>query len=427
MLGQKEETRYRDVLFAILFILHLGLVGALLVFAVAKSQPDAQDFIIDPHKAVPVAVILGVAGAAGLINSIAWLQIARVFTTALIYISIVFTCAIQVAFALYMFAVGLLWWGVLSLLFAAFMIFFFYIWRRHIPFCVALLQTVVDLTNRYPATVAASIISMFVHLIWTIIWVIVVVLTLRFSQTASTILFVLLLFSYFWTSQVIKNIVHVTVSGTFATWYFLNPNMPENPTLSSFKRATSYSFGSICLGSMLVALIQTVRAIVRSLRNTENGILVFVIDCILSCIDSLIQYFNHYAFVMVAIYGKGFWQSAKDTFRMFQDTGLMPVVNDNIVGTVLSLGCFIVASISAVVGGLLAFFWLGSEVIFAAIVSFAIGFSFCIMTMQVIESGTATIFVCFAEDPVALHRNSPLLYETFVTTYQGLGAPSLPV
>jgi hypothetical protein len=47
------------------------------------------------------------------------------------------------------------------------------------------------------------------------------------------------------TAQVIQNVVHVTTSGVVATWYFRANAMPTSPSLQSFKRATSTSFGSI--------------------------------------------------------------------------------------------------------------------------------------------------------------------------------------
>lgn len=99
----------------------------------------------------------------------------------------------------------------------------------------------------------------------------------------------------------IKNTLHVTVSGLYATVYFMRGSeygMPPNPTLGAFKRydsplslldshcsrfhevifpifslcyfdfrsATTTSFGSICLGSLLVAILQTIRTLLRSIR-----------------------------------------------------------------------------------------------------------------------------------------------------------------
>jgi len=73
------------------------------------------------------------------------------------------------------------------------------------------------------------------------------------------------------TTTVIKNVVHVTGAGVFASWYFLHGTVgvPPNPTLGSLKRATTTSFGSICFGSLIVAALQTLQAVCRSIRYKE--------------------------------------------------------------------------------------------------------------------------------------------------------------
>jgi hypothetical protein len=113
--------------------------------------------------------------------------------------------------------------------------------------------------------------------------------------------------------------------------------------------------------------------------------------------DWLVRYFNKYAFVTVAIYGKSYWQSAKDTFDMFERTGLLALVNDSIVGTVLSLGCFIGGVITAIAGGVFGFIFVPDNWIIATVAAFFIGFTMVAMTTEVIDSGVATLFVCFAE------------------------------
>lgn len=101
-------------------------------------------------------------------------------------------------------------------------------------------------------------------------------------------LIVFCFFSFYWTSQVIKNIVHVTISGVYACYYFLmgSPQgMTKSPTWESFKRACTTSIGSICFGSLIIAVVQTLRALAQMLRgNGDNGLLAFLaclIDCIL--------------------------------------------------------------------------------------------------------------------------------------------------
>jgi hypothetical protein len=154
-------------------------------------------------------------------------------------------------------------------------------------------------------------------------------------------------------------VVHVTVSGTFASWYFLNRAsntdavslMPSNPTIGSFKRATTYSFGSICFGSLLVAAIKTLRALVHGMRRNGDNIVACLLDCILGCIERLMEYFNLYAFTQVAIYGKTYCKAAKDTWKLFKSHGIQAIINDNLIGHVLFLGAMLGGIVTAIIGG----------------------------------------------------------------------------
>jgi len=124
----------------------------------------------------------------------------------------------------------------------------------------------------------------------------------------------------------------VTASGTFATGYFLSPQIPAFPTLHSLRRATTTSFGSICLGSLLVSITQ----ILRSLASDRN----YLLQCILSLLENILKYFNRYAFTQVAIYGKSYIDAATSTWKLILERGLDAVINDNLSNGVLNLGCF---------------------------------------------------------------------------------------
>lgn len=87
--------------------------------------------------------------------------------------------------------------------------------------------------------------------------------------------FVFLLFAFYWMTQVIKTTVHVTVSGLFASYYFQSQPTGDgkhkitisNPTAKAAKRALTTSFGSVCYGSLIVAILQTIRALIRMAAN----------------------------------------------------------------------------------------------------------------------------------------------------------------
>jgi len=225
-----------------------------------------------------------------------------------------------------------------------------------------------------------------------------------------------ILLTLYWVTQVIKNTIHVTSSGLFATWYFLNP-LPHNPTVSSFKRAITTSFGSICLGSLLVAFLQTLRTICRALANKRNDFLAAIAACLIGCIESLVRYFNRYAFAQVAIYGKTYCKAARDTWELIHSHGIEAIINDNLIGGVLSICIIAGGIIGALFGVLLGFLLVPNFVVLIAVLGFIIGYVMTLLTMEVIDSGVATIFVCFALDPLALQRNDPHLYQLFKDTY----------
>ncbi|CAG8570453.1 16629_t:CDS:10 [Racocetra persica] len=241
---------------------------------------------------------------------------------------------------------------------------------------------------------------------------------------------VFLLFTYYWVSQVIQTFIHVTTSGVFASYYFLEgtpQGVPSSPTLKSAKRAATTSFGSICFGSLLVAILQVIRELLRSLaQDTDNPLGAFCVACaavLVGCVDALLEFFNFYAYTQVAIYGKSFCDSAKDTWTMIQDRGVEAIINDNLIGTVIIMGSFLVGMVAALFGYLYTIIFHpnfnvgGGFTPLIVFLSFIIGFQMLSIIGSVIFSGSATTFVCLAENPDALARIKPDLYNAIIRTY----------
>lgn len=128
---------------------------------------------------------------------------------------------------------------------------------------------------------------------WSILWFLG--LGEAVSSSNGAVLF-LLLVSYYWVHQVLSNVVHVTSAGTVATWWFVPfeaASYWSKAVRDSFSRATTYSFGSICFGSLLVAIVQSLRAIAHMARDNEDAkIILCVIECILALIQDIIEYLN---------------------------------------------------------------------------------------------------------------------------------------
>jgi len=420
-----DESPYRDVLFAVIFIFHLIGFLVLFVFGVVKykglpENPTNDD--ITPLNWREIRAFIGICvGCAGFsfVVSFLYIQLVRRFARQMIIGTLIATAVFCIVNAIMVFVSGYIWGGVILLIFALLQVFFYFIWRSRIPFASTVLKTVATVVQEYPATSYTAYASLVVHFIWIFLWACTVIFVQAFAPDVYYTLAAFLILSFYWTTQVIKNVVHVTVSGTVATWYFMKGTVgiPPNPTMKALRRACTYSFGSICLGSLLVAAIQTLRAIINGVRNRANNLVLAIIDCLLSCLEGIFLYFNKYAYTQVAIYGKTYCTAARDTWQLIKSHGVEAIINDDLISGVLTMGAILGGLTCGIFGGVLGWFVLPHYWISTAVAGGLIGFTFVLLTMEVIDSGVSTIFVSFAMDPEALRRNDPELYEKFRERY----------
>jgi hypothetical protein len=91
----------------------------------------------------------------------------------------------------------------------------------------------------------------------------------------------------------LKNTIHVIISGVYGSWYFA-PNSPaKGATRGAFKRAVTYSFGSISLGSLLVAIIQFLRQICSAAQrnaSADGNMVGAILFCILGCLIGILNW-----------------------------------------------------------------------------------------------------------------------------------------
>lgn len=306
---------------------------------------------------------------------------------------------------------------------------YFLIIRVRIPFSIEIIRAVATVIQLYPGTQVVAFFSTILHFAWTCFYIFAFY-TILANVSDTRILYaslIYLLFSFYWVSEVIKNVLHVTVSGVLATWYFLsgsNVGMPASPTLGALKRSLTTSFGSICLGSLIVAIIKTIRAILSIIRGKNDNIVACLVDCCLRCLENIVKYFNHFAFCQVAIYGKTFIEAAKSTWNLLLSSGIEAIVNDNIVSGVLTMGCVFVAILAGAGGVGLCFLlidiantWFLTLAIIFGIFGIVVGFLIANLTSMVMDSGVTCTFVCFAEDREILRNNNPELFQKLMETY----------
>lgn len=98
-------------------------------------------------------------------------------------------------------------------------------------------------------------------------------------------------------------------------WYFNQDMKPHRPITSSLWRAFRYHIGSIAFGSLILALLAIMRAIISLLKFEEPvnkcaHCCWKIANCLLNCLNSYMKYVTKSAYVQIAITGKNFCASA---------------------------------------------------------------------------------------------------------------------
>eukprot|EP01083_Nonionella_stella_P237240 832438_1 len=297
-------------------------------------------------------------------------------------------------------------------------------WKR-IKFASVLLGLGARIIEQFTGTVCVTLTMIVLTLTWFVIWficfILYVISTAPEGETPtsdnmkinSVVLFVLFI-SLYWVTQVNTNISHTTSCGVAASWYFKAPDEPISGTVAAFKRSMTTSFGSICFGSLIVAVLQAIKAIISVAegRKEGNSCILCLIKCCVVCIEKCINWFNTYAFAHCAIYGVSFLNGARQTFDLLLSRGILAIINEDISGMALGAGSLV----SGILCGLLgfgigtAFYVSDSGVNDAMITGLAtygavVGLIFTWLVLSNVRSAIICLFVCFAEEPAVLYQN----------------------
>jgi len=442
--GEKQPSQWRDLPFGLLF--H-AQCSAVMVFAVMFGIPAVTNYwspdkteLSDEQPTAAVATgplypILVAIGSAT-IFMIATLSIiitkAKSFISCLIISSAIF----QIILGITALASGSVVGGAIPLFFGIIGCCYFFAVRRRIPFAAANLHAGVTAVRDHGGIVMLAYVWGVLTLGWLSLWSTVVYSTIvngsvetcdtdeensncqRQLDTSTKIYLVLLVLSFYWTVQVSNNVVHTTVAGIVGTWYF-DPSS-EGAVWASGVRTLTYSFGSVCFGSLLVAIISTIRFMVntRSTANDGRGesMLYCILDCILSLLEDVMEYFNKWAFIYVGLYGYPYITAGKKVAHLFQQRGWTVIINDDLIGRVLSFTSITVGLLCGVVQYLV----FSNEAL--VVFGFVFGVFFSCTMMSVINSAVSTVVVCFAEAPEELESSHPdhsrAMKEAWYNVYQ---------
>ncbi|RLV91252.1 Protein PNS1 [Spathaspora sp. JA1] len=452
-----DKPKYNDWPFAIFFLLVVAgfiAVAAITLNALAKTfsfqgggiYGSGNSFSLNTNTIILFSFVIVIS----FVLSALIILFARMAPKLFIISGLIMNIVLGIGTAIYYFVVGYYSAAIVFLVFSLLGAWVYWRTRSRIPFSATVLTIVIDVMKAYPSTLITSFLGIIIGSGFSVLFAVVIVATyVKFdpnennegcrvgggscSQGKLIGVLVFVFFAGYYISEVIRNVIHVVISGVYGTWYYLansDQGAPRHPALSSLRRALTYCFGSISFGSLIVAFIQLLRQFIAILRSNfaadGNGWAVcamVVLDMIVGFIDWLVRYFNQYAYCYVALYGKSYIRAARDTFDLLRFKGFDVLINDSFINTSLNLYSLFVGYLVA----LLAFLYLrftkpeynASGNFYAPVIafSFLIAGQITRIALTVIESGVSTFFVALAKDPEVFQMTNRKRFDEIFKNY----------
>ncbi|AGO10105.1 AaceriAAR113Wp [[Ashbya] aceris (nom. inval.)] len=454
-----NRLKFNDWPFIILF---LATVAAFIVVAVltlrgwSQSHTSNGSGIYDGDNThtlnTNAVILLLISCGVALALSIFGLVLAGMFTKFFIYCGMILNIVVGLGTAIAYLALKHWSAGIVFLVFSLLTAWCYWSMRSRIPFSVAVLRTVMSVMKKHPQTWIVSLLGTIVSAAFSVIFSAVLVATyIKYDPKSENGgcdvsggscsrgkligLLVLVFFCGFYISEVIRNVIHCTVAGIYGCWYYFSKSdqgMPRWPAFGSLKRALTTSFGSICFGSLIVSLIQLLRQIIRLARSgvisglSDNGwmqCLWLIMDAIVGVFEWMAEYFNHYAYSFIALYGKPYLRAARETWHMMREKGIDALINDNLINLALGFYTFFVGYTTALFAYLFLRFtkpdYNAGGGFNAPLMAFAfvIAMQITHIATETIRSGTATFFVALGNDPEVFHVSYPQRFDEIFRSY----------
>lgn len=447
--GVKEEGRtFNDVLFGILFVIVIAAFILIAIIGFSKGSPNRlvpsgefEGYVENKSEywfQDSVAImkrdtdILSAGLVFAFIVALAWIQLMKYFTKIFIYLTLILGFFAVVAAGVYFSVLGhkkesssikIASYAIFGV--AALIILVVVLLRKKIELTSALFAECCKGFQTNPGILLAGIVVFLAIAAFTVFWVAQFIYLYsvpgkvieiphtppKFDQKIRNLMY-FQVFAYFWVVAFLSAVFQVTVAGGMATWYFsrdmdgYKANV-GSPAFRSFGRALTKSFGSLALGSLLLASVQWINFMLTLVKkaNMKNRVVVFIVSCVqclLSCLQRLIKFIDRFAYIYIAMHGDGFCQSAKNCYNLISRNMFTAVVVDMLGGFVLFVGKLLgTASTVMFTVGIINHLQRPLSPVTVSIIA-VVAYRIFSLFSSIVHVGVDTIMVCYCED---LERN----------------------
>jgi hypothetical protein len=213
-----------------------------------------------------------------------------------------------------------------------------------------------------------------------------------------------LLLTFFWNNNFLIALGQCIIAGACGVWFFtVRGHKGKQPAVrTGLTNALWYHTGSLAFGSLILAIVQTIRYIIKYFQKQaqaqKNKVMALLLRCLgycIWCFEQCIKFLNKNAYIQVALCGTNFCRSAKAAFTLIFRNFIRFGVVTTLGHIVRSIGFFFITGVTAALG---YFILLGlhpeANPIMPVILFAVIGYLISKLFMNVYELSVDTMLQC---------------------------------
>ena len=289
------------------------------------------------------------------------------YTRMMVWGTIGFTLAVQVALAIWLLAAGSAVGGVIILIATALYALFIYFIRDSINLSADVLQLGVTALKDYPSQLLVNTLVLIVTLVLfagLIVFQICAALSVEVQQIKTdsgvticaavtpgwaTFYQYLAGFTLLWTLKTGMQVAQYSAAFMAGEWYFNPPERRcKSPSWTGLRLGITLAAGTNMAAGLVLAIIEMMRDAVRRARQ-EGGICMAILACIIRIILNILEFMTNFATIMAAVSGEGFIDAAKHGSTVLKYSFVDGYITDRISKRILYLGAVVLGLLSGTI------------------------------------------------------------------------------
>lgn len=236
---------------------------------------------------------------------------------------------------------------------------------------------------------------------------------------------ILAAFVLLWTIKLGFEIRLYTISGCISQWYFApvgDTQVTKGSLSRSFRQAMGPSFGSLCLGSLVLTAAQVIQQIAEEARDSNSGNFVsYIVSSLASCMMELVKFLTRFATIRLSITGDKFCTAAHDAYDMLTRNLMSAYSVWWIPPMVLRMGAFVTSAIWGLACFLISWGLLApgnkdglTEAAIVGLISFGASMVVLAFFITLMVNIFEVVYFCYAMDRDARMISNPEVHEVYM-------------